>query len=195
MSIPAPSASAKVPPGTAASGEARLPVMTLSAIVTVAPRPKFSAISMKTPPPSAANVSSALLVTSPPVMVTPLMDTVGGSGARACPIVITGPPPSMIVACAPAPTSWTLASIVIPPANVPWPTLIVSPSWAASTAAWIVEKQPGLLPTQRSAVAAPVDPAVRAAAATTAISVDESFDMVPPLQVVVVVSPRGSTHR
>src|SRR5205823_6640777 len=52
---------------------------------------------------------------------------------------------------APAPLSFTLAPMVNPPANVPGPTLIVSPSCAAASASGIVEKQPGLLAsTQRS---------------------------------------------
>jgi len=44
----------------------------------------------------------------------------------------------MTVAFAPAPTRLTLLSTAMPPANVPAAILIVSPSWAASSAAWIV---------------------------------------------------------
>jgi hypothetical protein len=86
------------------------------------------------------------------VIVTPLIDTVGSVEALKAPIVSTGPPPSMIVPLAPAPLIVTLTSIVTPPAYVPGKIMIVSPSLAALTAAWIVEKQPGLLPTQMELV-------------------------------------------
>ncbi len=75
---------------------------------------------------------------TPPVIVTPLIETVGSVEPLVTPIVITGPPPRMIVAAAPEPTSRTLLAIVIPPENVPSPIRILSPSCAASTAAWIV---------------------------------------------------------
>src|SRR5919197_865796 len=71
----------------------------------------------------------------------------------------------MIVAAADTPMSWTLFSIVMPPA-------IVSPSWAASSAAWIVAKQPGVAPTHRLAAdaerAAELVPRLTAAASTAA---------------------------
>jgi hypothetical protein len=58
----------------------------------------------------------------------------------------------------------TLLSIVTPPANVPGAILIVSPSLAASSAAWSVAKQPGPLPTQTFPAA---DAEVAAATPTT----------------------------
>jgi hypothetical protein len=77
----------------------------------------------------------------PPVMVRSDSVTVGV--AVVDPIVITGPPPEILVAAAPTPIRLTLRSIVTPPANLPDPILIVSPSLAAFTAAWIVAKQCG----------------------------------------------------
>ena len=44
------------------------------------------------------------------------------------PIVTTGPPPLIVIAAAATPNKLTLLAIVTPPANVPCPTLIVSPS-------------------------------------------------------------------
>ena len=132
----------------------RLPVITLRLIVTVAPVEKPSAAGINTPPPAAMKPGptgdSGLESWSPPVIVTALIDTVGGSGANASPIVITGPPPTIRVAAADTPTRLTLLSIVIPPANVPAPMQIVSPSCAASTESWIVAKHPGP-PTHHSA--------------------------------------------
>jgi hypothetical protein len=52
---------------------------------------------------------------TPPVIVTPLIETVGSLDAPKLPTVITEPPPLMIVAPAPAPTNLTLLSIVKPP--------------------------------------------------------------------------------
>ena len=60
----------------------------------------------------------------------------------------------MIVEPAPAPTIATLTSTVTPPAYVPGAITIVSPSWAASSAACTVEKQPGSFATQRLAASA-----------------------------------------
>jgi hypothetical protein len=54
---------------------------------------------------------------------------------------------------------------------VPAETLIVSPSWAASSAAWIVLWQP-LPPTHCVAATAGVAPATVAAAASTVMSAD-----------------------
>ena len=53
---------------------------------------------------------------TPPVTVTPSIVTVGSLAAPATPIVSTGPPPLMMVAAGPAPTSLTLTSMVTPPA-------------------------------------------------------------------------------
>jgi hypothetical protein len=72
----------------------------------------------------------------PPVIVTLLIET--DRSAVPSPIVITGPPPSIVVAPADTPTRLTLLSIVTPPANVPAASSIVSPSSAAPSAAWIV---------------------------------------------------------
>ena len=54
-------------------------------------------------------------VVTPSLIVTPLIATVGGSGADGAPIVSTGPPPRIRVVLAPAPRSSMLASIVTPP--------------------------------------------------------------------------------
>ena len=120
--------------------------MTLSEIVTVAPVALPAPDGIHTPPPRAANGRGAESL-NPPVMVTRLIETVGWSIPSGSPIVTTGPPPSIVVAPAPAPTSCTLFEIVIPPANVPGPIAIVSPSCAASSAAWIVGKHPAFAPT------------------------------------------------
>ena len=50
-------------------------------------------------------------------------------------MVSTEPPPRMLVDAAPAPCRCKLVVIVTPPAKVPGPTVIVSPSCAALTAA------------------------------------------------------------
>jgi hypothetical protein len=86
----------------------------------------------------------------PSVTVTPSIVT---AAAPAMPIVSTGPPPEITVASSRAPTSLMLVSTTTPPANVPAPIVTMSPSCAASRAAWMVEKQPGLLPTQRGLAA------------------------------------------
>ena len=142
----------------------RLPLMTLSEIVTVAPIVLSAAAGINTPPPAVKkpvpNCDSGFESLKPPVIVTRLIETV--RLAVPSPIVITGPPPSIVVAPADTPTRLTLLSIVIPPANVPGPSPIVSPSCAASTAAWIVGKQPKPGPTQ-SVDAAAVDPALHPA--------------------------------
>jgi hypothetical protein len=51
------------------------------------------------------------------------------------PIVTTGPPPEILEAWASTPASVTLCRIVTPPVKVPGPIRIVSPSWAAFSAA------------------------------------------------------------
>src|SRR5262245_48009941 len=164
LSIPPPPANANghlsppgqsASPGTVSVGATRFPLMTLFAIVTVAPPLKSAFGGISTPPPAAKTpscpvngVDSGLERVTPPVIVTPSIETVGSSEAPNSPIVSTGPPPLMIVWPAPAPTSLTLTSIVTPPANVPGSTAMVSPPCAASTAAWIVARAPGPLPTQ-----------------------------------------------
>jgi hypothetical protein len=100
---------------------------------------------ISTPPPAANAPStpvngtdSGLDRVTPPVMVTLLIDTVGSLDAPKVPMVSTGPPPRIMVAADPAPRSWTLVVMVTPPAKVPGPMVIVSPSWAALTAAWML---------------------------------------------------------
>src|SRR5262245_41795002 len=150
LSIPPPPAKANgqgLPPGQSASpgtvslGATRLPLMTLFAIVTVAPPLKSALGGISTPPPAAKTPScpvngsdSGLDRVTPSVIVTPSIETVGSDEAPNSPIVTTGPPPLMTVLLAPAPTSLTLASTVTPPSYVPAPILIVSPSWAAASA-------------------------------------------------------------
>jgi hypothetical protein len=51
--------------------------------------------------------------------------------------VSTGPPPLITVAAAATPRNVNDFAIVMPPAKVPAPTVILAPSGAASTAAWI----------------------------------------------------------
>src|SRR6266849_4676362 len=135
VSMPPPKAKAHVPPGQPKDavllGATRLPVMTLLVIVTVAPPPNSSAAhgpprsvlgGTSMPPPAAHTPSfpahgtdSGLERVTPPVIVTPPIETVGSLAAKIWPIVITGPPPLMIVRPGPAPTSLTLLSIVKPP--------------------------------------------------------------------------------
>ena len=67
------------------------------------------------PPPRPLDGVTLPIVT-PPVAVMPSIVTVGSVAAKGTPIVSTGPPPRMMVAPGPAPTSVTLASIVTPPA-------------------------------------------------------------------------------
>ena len=112
---------------------------------------------MYTPPPNAKcamRVSNSVEVVTPPLIVTPLIATVGGSGANGAPMVSTGPPPWMLVRCAPAPRSSTLTSIFTPPRYTPGAIRIVSPSWAASTACWSLSKHPGRWSTQKVAARA-----------------------------------------
>ena len=118
-------------------GTARLPLITASLIVSVAPGASKSAPPTRTsmPPPAVAKTPSP---TRPPVIFTPASFTVGGVASPASPTVTTGPPPLIVVAPAPAPTTLTLLVIVTPPANVPAEILIVSPSREASSAAWSV---------------------------------------------------------
>src|SRR5437868_3106541 len=95
---------------------------------------------MSTPPADETNVIGPFgvvtLVATPPVIVTPLSETVNlsASTAPATPIVSTGPPPRIVVRPAPEPTTVTLLSSVTPPAYVPGAIRIVSPSTAASKA-------------------------------------------------------------
>ena len=113
----------KGPGGLIAREVTVLPVMTLSSIVTVAPVPLNGGpgsclTGIQTPPPKTTSASGAESLT-PPVIVTPRIETVRNSGSGSRKIVSTGPPPAMTVEWAPAPTSATLLSIVTPPANVP----------------------------------------------------------------------------
>ena len=61
-------------------------------------------------------IDSGLDRATPPVIVTPEIETVGSVNAPKAPIVSTDPPPRITVELAPAPTSLTLTSIVTPPA-------------------------------------------------------------------------------
>src|SRR5215213_11148070 len=121
LSTPPPAAKAN-PEESAREGAARLPVMTLFLMVTLAPfaRSAFGGISI--PPPSAKipswpakAVDSGLERATPPVIVTPSMETVGSVVAPKDPIVAPVTPPRMMLAPAPAPTSLTLISMVNPP--------------------------------------------------------------------------------
>src|SRR6516165_85151 len=170
LSMPPPAAVAagqRTPPGQGGPtgrawvGSARLPVMTLLEIVTVAPPLKSAFGGISTPPPRAITPSSpvrgadsGLDRATPPVMVTPEIETVGSVDAPKTPIVSTEPPPRSTVEPAPAPVIFTLTSIVTPPAYVPGAMVIVSPLRAAPTAACKVAKQPGWLPTHRLAATA-----------------------------------------
>jgi hypothetical protein len=114
-------------------------------MVTVAPTP-FADGGISIPPPSAMTPAAPVLGiemelerATPPEIVTPSMDTVGSVGALYLPMVRTLSPPLMMVERASVPTIPTLTSTVTPPLKVPRPIWIVSPSWAASTAAWSVE--------------------------------------------------------
>src|SRR5438445_13112491 len=112
------------PESIAVVGATRLPVMTLFVIVTVAPGEKFAAGGTEIPPPTAitpgpTNASAKLECVTPPVMVTPLIETVGSPAALKVPIVITGPLPVIVVAPAPAPLRLRFLSIVKPPLQVP----------------------------------------------------------------------------
>ena len=75
---------------------------------------------------------------TPPVIVSREIETLSVGPVKRWPIVITGPPPRTTVAPAPDPMRAMLFVMVMPPAKVPGPTLIVSPSALASTAAWTV---------------------------------------------------------
>src|SRR5262249_62149743 len=87
-------------------------------------RPKKKVLGGTWMPPPAAQApalpvhgtDSGLERVTPPVIVTPLIETVGSLEAPKVPIVITGPPPLMTVLPAPAPASLTLTLIVKPPA-------------------------------------------------------------------------------
>ena len=91
------------------------PVMTLSAIVTVAPVVNPVAHGIETPPPKVTTVSGTELF-RPPVIVTARIHT-ALTGPFWRPIVTTGPPPLMVVLFDPAPIRLTLTSIVTPPAR------------------------------------------------------------------------------
>jgi hypothetical protein len=132
LSIPAPSANAHGPPHGGpepllnAVGVTRLSAITLSEIVTVAPVALPALRGRIRIPPPAAIARSGVDLFRPSRMVRRLIDTVGF--ANPSPIVITGPPPLMMVVAAEVPTSCTLLSIAMPPWNVPGSTRIVSPS-------------------------------------------------------------------
>ena len=154
-------------------GLVRFPVTRSSINVTVAAVALPVAFpGMKRPPPSAIAVPPPTVpVVKPPVIVTRLIETVGAVAPEKSPIVTTGPPPLMIVAAAETPTRLRLFAIMIPPANVPEPIWIVSPSWAAFTAAWTVEKHPGFAVSTHSvpngpACAAPAQPSAASATVT-----------------------------
>src|SRR5437868_122851 len=149
LSMPPPLAQAKGhgppgqdgPNGSVLVGATRLPVMALFVIVTVAPPLKSAFGGISTPPPSAITPSSptngmdsGLERVTPPVIVTPSIETAGSLEAPKAPIVSTGPPPLMMVEPAPAPTMSRLTSIVTPPAYVPGPLRIVSPLCAPASA-------------------------------------------------------------
>jgi hypothetical protein len=96
--------------------------MTLLAIVTVAPPLESPGGGTSIPPPDAKTpswpkkgVDSGLEWVTPPVIMTPVIETVGSPAAPTVPIVTTGLPPLMIVASEPAPTRRRLLSIVMPP--------------------------------------------------------------------------------
>src|SRR5689334_12754617 len=133
--------------GTVSAGRARLPATTLLVIRTLAgrPTPRGGAISMPPPRAVARTYPRPQLGTSapqppvgspvvrPPAIVTRETVTSSGRVESGGAIVRTGPPPRTTLLPAPAPTSVTLLSIVTPPRNVPRPSAIVSPSWAAAT--------------------------------------------------------------
>jgi hypothetical protein len=116
-------------------------MIALSVIVTVAPGPKSGPGGTSIPPPEAnapvtpVNLTANGLVRdTPPVIVTPDMETVGCAPSPSIPIVSTGPPPRITVVPLPDPTRVTLVVIVSPPVYTPGPILIVSPSRAATSA-------------------------------------------------------------
>ena len=109
-------------PGTLRLGATLFARIALCEIVTVAPGPKLTLGGISTPPPVAKAPASpkngtdtGLVRETPPVMVTPLMDTVGSVGAPNVPMVSTGPPPRMVVDPFPDPTRFRLEAIVKPP--------------------------------------------------------------------------------
>src|SRR6476620_3456807 len=123
-----------LPVGTVAAGATRFPVIALSVIVTVAPGPKSGPGGTSIPPPEAnapvttVNLAANGLVRdTPPVMVTPDMETVGRAASPNVPIVSTGPPPRITVVPLPDPARVTLVVIVSPPVYTPGPILILSP--------------------------------------------------------------------
>jgi hypothetical protein len=98
-------------------------VIALLEMVTVAPPVESALGGISIPPPSAKTPSSpvngldcGLDLVTPPAIVMPWIDTVGSLDAPKVPIVSTGPPPRIVVEADPAPTSFTLVSIVTPPA-------------------------------------------------------------------------------
>src|SRR6266542_2615587 len=116
------------PGGIVVRAVTRLRVMTLSLIATVAPAALPADPGIETPPPATTDVEGCESL-RPPVIVRRLSTTSRWLS-----------PPKR--------------SIVIPPWNVPGAIWIVSPSWAAFTAAWTVEKQPGFVSTHNVAVGA-----------------------------------------
>src|SRR5580704_11090486 len=93
------------PAGIVPLGSAWLPVITLSEIVTLAPGPRCAPGGISIPPPAAQTpafpvngIDSGLDRATPPVIVIPLIDTVGSLDAPNMPIVSTCLPPRMRVA-------------------------------------------------------------------------------------------------
>ena len=83
-----------------------LPVITLSSIVTVAPVPLNGGtgsceVGIQIPPPKVTSGSGFESFT-PPVIVSPRIETESSVGADSLKIVNTGPPPETTLACAPA---------------------------------------------------------------------------------------------
>src|SRR5258708_5568830 len=116
-----------MPDGMAVVGSARLPVITLFEIVTVAPLAGGLLAGkdrrgISTPPPMAHTPATPKIGTDrgleraiPPVIVTPLIDTTGSRVAPKAPIVSTWRPPRMMVDDAPGPWILRLVTILTPP--------------------------------------------------------------------------------
>src|SRR5215210_727893 len=166
------------PRGADVAGVWRLPVMTLFLIVTVAPVLPPAAAGISIPPPL---LTAPMLVWTPPVIVTPAIETVGSVMAPRTPIVSTGCPPLRIVFADPAPMIFTLTRTVAPPGNVPAASRIVSPRFALLRAARSPWKQLRLLETQRvlwgraECVSTAAAPAGTSATATVAVSAKGVF--------------------
>ena len=131
-------------PMNVVAGSATFPVITtLSSVSFVAPDNMVSGGTRMPPPCASLGDPSAPWNAAPPVIVTRFTVTVGSSAGSAlnAPIVSTGPtspPPLIVVSRAPIPCSVMLLSITTPPAYVVGPSPTTSPSFAASTASWIV---------------------------------------------------------